>query len=116
MPRPTAARRELARGLIALGAGKGTHVGLLYPNGAAFVVGDAGGGANRRRGHPVLHVRHRSRDCASNWSTATPKSCLAAASFRSHDYVQRLAEADRGPTFDSDDRLFAAAAPQLRQS
>jgi acyl-CoA synthetase (AMP-forming)/AMP-acid ligase II len=30
---------ELARGLIALGAGKGTHVGLLYPNGTDFVVG-----------------------------------------------------------------------------
>jgi acyl-CoA synthetase (AMP-forming)/AMP-acid ligase II len=30
---------ELARGLIALGAGKGTHVGLLYPNGIEFVVG-----------------------------------------------------------------------------
>src|ERR1700757_5549088 len=30
---------ELARGLIALGAGKGTHVGLLHPNGTEFVVG-----------------------------------------------------------------------------
>src|SRR6201997_5860389 len=30
---------ELARGLIAHGAGKGTHVGLLYPNGSDFVVG-----------------------------------------------------------------------------
>jgi len=30
---------ELARGLIALGAGKGTHVGLLYPNGSRFVIG-----------------------------------------------------------------------------
>src|ERR1700757_178972 len=30
---------QLARGLIALGAGKGTHVGLMYPNGVAFVVG-----------------------------------------------------------------------------
>src|ERR1700744_6542877 len=30
---------QLARGLIALGAGKGSHVGLLYPNGPAFVVG-----------------------------------------------------------------------------
>ena len=29
---------RLARGLIALGAGKGTHVGLLYPNGVDFVV------------------------------------------------------------------------------
>ena len=30
---------QLARGLVALGAGKGSHVGLLYPNGVAFVVG-----------------------------------------------------------------------------
>ena len=30
---------DLARGLMALGAGKGTHVGLLYPNGPDFVVG-----------------------------------------------------------------------------
>src|SRR5215472_1907505 len=30
---------ELARGLIAFGAGKGTHLGLLYPNGTDFVVG-----------------------------------------------------------------------------
>ena len=30
---------ELARGLVALGAGKGTHIGLLHPNGADFVVG-----------------------------------------------------------------------------
>ena len=29
---------QLARGLLALGAGKGTHVGLLYPNGVDFVV------------------------------------------------------------------------------
>lgn len=30
--------RLLARGLLALGAGKGTHVGLLHPNGSEFVV------------------------------------------------------------------------------
>ena len=29
---------ELARGLIALGAGKGSHVGVLFPNGAAWIV------------------------------------------------------------------------------
>lgn len=28
----------LAKGLLAAGAGKGTHVGLLHPNGSAFVV------------------------------------------------------------------------------
>src|SRR5258705_2769933 len=30
---------QLARGLITLGSGKGTHIGLLYPNGGAFVLG-----------------------------------------------------------------------------
>ena len=28
----------LAKGLLAVGAGRGTHVGLLYPNGPDFVV------------------------------------------------------------------------------
>ena len=39
---------------------------------------------------------------------------LAAASFRSHDYVQRLADVLSDSDFDSDDRLFDTAAPQLR--
>ena len=30
---------QLARLLIGFGAGKGSHVGLLYPNGVSFVVG-----------------------------------------------------------------------------
>jgi acyl-CoA synthetase (AMP-forming)/AMP-acid ligase II len=29
----------LAKGLLAVGAGPGTHIGLLHPNGSAFVVG-----------------------------------------------------------------------------
>src|SRR5690349_19417979 len=29
---------HLARGLIALGAGKGTHVGVLFPNGVDWIV------------------------------------------------------------------------------
>ena len=29
---------QLARGLIALGAGKGTHVGVLFPNGVAWII------------------------------------------------------------------------------
>jgi acyl-CoA synthetase (AMP-forming)/AMP-acid ligase II len=40
---------------------------------------------------------------------------LSAASFRSHDYVRRLAEAVSDPDFDSGRPLFATATPQLRQ-
>ena len=32
----------LATGLLAAGAGKGTHIGILYPNGPDFVVGYQG--------------------------------------------------------------------------
>ena len=30
---------EVAARLVALGVGRGSHIGLLYPNGADFVVG-----------------------------------------------------------------------------
>jgi acyl-CoA synthetase (AMP-forming)/AMP-acid ligase II len=81
---------KLARGLLGLGAGKGTHVGLLYPNGAAFVVGML---AAARIGAVVVPF--------STFATAPELHeqlvhsdvviLLATASFRSHDYRQRLA-------------------------
>ncbi len=40
---------------------------------------------------------------------------LSAASFRSHDYVATTGRGAGGPDFDSSDRLFVPAAPQLRQ-
>ena len=63
---------QLARGLVALGAGKGSHVGLLYPNSVAFVVGML-----RRESVRSSYRSPRSPpggNCASNWSTATPRS------------------------------------------
>ena len=73
---------QLARGLIALGAGKGTHVGLLYPNGADFVVGDAGRGPDRRRGRAVLDVLHRAGNARTNSSHSDVEILLATASYR----------------------------------
>ncbi|MCF6387016.1 acyl--CoA ligase [Mycobacterium sp. MBM] len=81
---------DIARGLVALGAGKGTHIGLLYPNGAAFVVGML---AAARIGAVVIPF--------STFATAVELSTqlvdsdteilLAAATFRHHDYRRRLA-------------------------
>ncbi|KUH82888.1 class I adenylate-forming enzyme family protein [Mycobacterium sp. IS-1556] len=81
---------RLARGLIALGAGKGTHIGVLYPNGPAFVVAML---AAARIGAVVIPV--------STFATATEmrqqldhadvELLLAASSYRSHDYRRRLA-------------------------
>ena len=105
---------ELARGLIALGAGKGTHVGLLYPNGSDFVVGML---AAARIGAVVIPFSTfmTARELREQLVDSDVQMLLTAASFRSHDYVQRLADVVAEPDFDSGRPLFAAAIPQLRQ-
>jgi acyl-CoA synthetase (AMP-forming)/AMP-acid ligase II len=104
---------ELARGLIALGAGKGTHVGLVYPNGAEFVVGML---AAARIGAVVIPFSTfvTSREMREQLVDSDVEILLAAASFRSHDYVQRLGEALSCAEIYTDEGLFLTATPQLR--
>lgn len=84
---------ELARGLVALGAGKGTHVGLLYPNGAAFVVGML---AAARIGAVVVPFStfQTAAELQIQLVDSDTEILLAARSFRQHDYQQRLADID----------------------
>jgi len=102
---------RLARGLIARGAGKGSHVGLLYPNGVAFVVGML---AAARIGAVVVPFSTfcTARELREQLVDSDTEILLAARSFRSHDYVQRLTELL--PGLDSGDPLFDVTAPQLR--
>jgi acyl-CoA synthetase (AMP-forming)/AMP-acid ligase II len=102
---------ELARGLIALGAGKGTHVGMLYPNGPAFVIAML---AAARIGAVAVPFSTfvTAREMREQLVDSDVEILLAAASFRSHDYVQRLAEILPGADLES--RLLSPAAPQLR--
>jgi acyl-CoA synthetase (AMP-forming)/AMP-acid ligase II len=81
---------ELARGLIALGAGKGTHVGLLYPNGATFVVGAL---AAARIGAVVVPFStfQTTAELTSQLIDSDTEILLAAVSFRQRDYRQLLA-------------------------
>ncbi len=104
---------RLARGLIALGAGKGTHVGLLYPNGTEFVVGML---AAARIGAVVIPFSTfvTAREMREQLVDSDTRILLSAASFRSHDYAQRLAQAVSDPDFDAARPLFAATTPQLR--
>lgn len=103
----------LARGLIAQGAGKGTHVGLLYPNGTEFVVGML---AAARIGAVVIPFSTfaTAREVCEQLVDSDAEILLAAASFRNHDYVRRLTEVLPGADMDSDSPLFCTAAPQLR--
>lgn len=103
---------QLARGLIALGVGKGTHVGLLYPNGQDFVVGML---AAARIGAVVIPFSTfaTTRELREQLVDSDTEVLLATNAFRSHDYVRRLTEIVG--EFDSESRLFTTAAPLLRQ-
>jgi acyl-CoA synthetase (AMP-forming)/AMP-acid ligase II len=81
---------HLARGLIALGAGKGTHVGLLYPNGAAWIAGML---AAARIGAVVIPFSTfaTAPEIAGQLVDSDTEILLATESFRAHDYRKRLA-------------------------
>lgn len=101
---------ELARELIALGTGKGTHVGLLYPNGTDFVVGML---AAARIGAVVVPFSTfmTPGELQRQLVHSDTAFLLSASSFRSHDYVQRLTEL----LGRIDGELFHPALPQLRR-
>jgi acyl-CoA synthetase (AMP-forming)/AMP-acid ligase II len=107
----------VARGLIAMGVGKGTHVGLLYPNGADFVVGML---AAARIGAVVVPFTTfaTSRELREQLADSDVAVLLTTSSYRSHDYVRRCSEAlgielGAGPSGISEP-VFSSAAPQLR--
>jgi acyl-CoA synthetase (AMP-forming)/AMP-acid ligase II len=81
---------QLARGLIALGAGKGTHVGLLYPNGAAWIVAML---AAARVGAVVIPFSTfaTAPEIETQLLHSDTEILLTTASFRAHDYRERLA-------------------------
>ncbi|WP_163889153.1 class I adenylate-forming enzyme family protein [Mycolicibacterium hippocampi] len=103
---------SLAGRLVELGVGKGTHVGLLYPNGAQFVVAML---AATRIG--AVAVPFSTFSTAPELRTQLVDSdvtvLLAARSFRSHDYVGRLGEA-LSTSPETPGPLYCVAAPALR--
>lgn len=86
---------RLARGLLALGAGKGTHVGILYPNGSDFIVAML---AAARIGAVVVPFSTfaTAPEIQRQLAHADVEILLGARSYRGHDYAQRLADIDRG--------------------
>jgi acyl-CoA synthetase (AMP-forming)/AMP-acid ligase II len=82
---------RLARGLIGLGAGKGTHVGVLFPNGPAWIVAML---AAARIGAVVIPFSTfaTAPELAVQLVDSDTEILLATASFRSHDYRERLAD------------------------
>lgn len=90
---------DLAAGLVALGAGKGTHVGVLHPNTPAFVVAML---AAARLGAVVVPFSTfvTGPELRDQLIHSDTEILLSASAFRGHDYVARLS---------------GIAAPSLRQ-
>ncbi|MBU9764279.1 acyl--CoA ligase [Mycobacterium sp. TNTM28] len=87
---------ELARGLLALGAGKGSHIGLLYPNGIDFVVGML---AAARIGAVVVPFSTflTAAELRGQLLDSEVVILLSARRFRNHNYEQRLAAVTDAP-------------------
>lgn len=105
---------HLARGLIALGAGSGTRVGVLAPNGSQFVCWML---AAARIGAVVVPFTTfaTARELRDQLADADVSIMLSVRSFRSHDYSASLAEACASSALPSlrhvlfDDELLAVA-------
>ncbi|WNG94555.1 class I adenylate-forming enzyme family protein [Mycobacterium sp. ITM-2016-00318] len=82
---------DLARGLVALGAGKGTHVGLLHPNGSDFVVGLL---AIARIGAVVVPFTTfaTAPELREQLVHSDVTILLATSSYRGNDFAQRLSD------------------------
>jgi acyl-CoA synthetase (AMP-forming)/AMP-acid ligase II len=104
----------LARGLLAAGAGRGSHVGVLHPNGSDFVVASLA--AARIGGVAVpLSTFSTGHELATLLRDADIRILLSARSYRSHDYVAVLQAAVPELDLTADPPLQARSAPVLRR-
>jgi acyl-CoA synthetase (AMP-forming)/AMP-acid ligase II len=109
------ASRRLADELIDLGVVKGSHVGLLMPNSAIWVIAWF---ALTRLGAVAVPVNTFSKPRELAWTLqhADVSFLLTRDSFRSNDYLARLEEALPGLSEQhSAGSLRITAAPQLRR-
>ncbi len=105
---------RVARGLLAAGAGRGTHVGLFHPNGSAFVVAAV---AAARIGAVVLPLSTFSpaSELRALLRNADIEILIAAASYRSKDHVAVIDEAIGGLDLGRRDALAIPSVPALRR-
>ena len=103
----------LARGLVSLGAGKGTPIGLLAPNGSGFVCRML---AAARIGAVVVPFTTFStaRELREQLADADVAIMLCVKGFRGHDYVTRLAEARTGALLPSLRHVLFEDDPDVR--
>ncbi len=104
---------RLAKGLLAIGAGKGTHIGLLFPNGSDFATSWL---AACRIGAVAIPIStfSTSAELRSLLDGADIEVLLSATSYRSHDYLAALQDAVPGLDLTDGPPVFATSVPSLR--
>lgn len=105
---------DLARALLAAGAGAGTRVAILHPNGARFVVAWL---AVARIGAVAvpLSTFSTSAELVGLLRGADASVLLAAAGYRSHDYPASLRDGIAGLDLGTPPPLLSPTVPSLRR-
>lgn len=106
--------RRLAARLVEAGIGKGSRVGLLFPNGADWVVAWA---ATARLGAVVIPVNtfYKAAELAMFLRHSDVQHVLGVGSFIGHDYLQRLETVAPELTGHDGGPLYLEGFPHLRQ-
>jgi acyl-CoA synthetase (AMP-forming)/AMP-acid ligase II len=104
----------MARGLLAAGVGKGSHVGVLLPNGPEWVLAWL---ATTRIGAVLvpLNTFFQTRELAWILRHADVECLLVASRFLTHDYPARLEAVLPGLADAGEAPLRLQAAPHLRR-
>lgn len=105
---------ELARALLAAGAGPGTRVALLHPNGSAFVVGWLAAARIGAVAVP-LSTFSTSTELVGLLRGADVSFLLAAAGYRSQDFVASLQKGIPALDLAAPPPLLSADVPNLRR-
>ena len=106
--------RRLARGMIAAGIGKGTHVGLLLPNGVDFLLGVL---AAARIGAVVLPFSTLSSADELRWLLGNSDTAylLTTAGYRSRDFTTLLRQAVPELDLAAPPPVVSTTTPWLKQ-
>src|SRR4051794_10904667 len=103
----------MAKGLLASGVGKGTKVGLLAPNGPAWVVAWL---AATRIGAavPMLNTYNKTAELSRTIRHADLQVLLTIGSHLGHDYLERIEHAVPGIAEQDHERIMLPSHPFLR--
>ncbi|MEY2397114.1 MAG: hypothetical protein QOJ00_288 [Actinomycetota bacterium] len=107
------ASRELARGLLASGAGKGTRVALLAPNCPEWIIGWLA--VTRIGGVCVLlNTYSKARELQYTLRHCDAQMILMVDGHLGHDYLERMEQVAPSIAGQTNERIFIEELPYLR--